>query len=271
MRVFAARPGVYVALWTALWKGTASTGPNTRCVPSSPEPYVRRPTLYSEGFNANAKLPYGLTVTEVRKAMEGVYDFLHDLNGFLVSRGYERLEEIILGNSLSGFISELVVKSLGACSRTLARNGKIGGHPDLIPRGKYPDDTVLRADEGIEVKTSIQSGGWQGHNPERSWIMVVQYAVDVTTEPVEDSRPSEILKVMCALLEESDWSFSGRVGASRRTPTASILKSGTAKLQANAVYEHPEYQRNLEKMREQLDRLHLPAEAFEEQDLQAEE
>lgn len=227
-------------------------------------PYVRRPELYDAGWNRAASLPYGLKVKEVRDALEGVYDFLHDLNAFLVSRDYDRLEEIILGNSLSGFISELVVKRLGLSSRALARNGKIGGHPDLIPRGKYPGDSILRGKDGIEVKTSIQSGGWQGHNPEKSWVMVVQYSVDVLSEPVQQRRPSEILKVMVARLTEADWSFSGRVGASRRTPTASILKSGTAKLHANAVYEHPNYVRTLERMQEQLDRLHLAPEAFEE-------
>lgn len=232
--------------------------------------YVSRSTLYEAGFNDEVDLPYGLKVEEVRAALDEIYDFLHDINGFLVSRGYERLEEIILGNSLSGFISELVVKRLGASSKSLARNEKIGGHPDLIPRGVHPGDSVLRAEEGVEVKTSIQSGGWQGHNPERSWILVVQYAVDVTTEPVEDRRPSEILKVMCALLDEEDWSFSGRVGASRRTPTASILKSGTAKLHGNAIYEHPQYIRNLDKMRAQLDELHLSPEQFEQSELIAE-
>jgi hypothetical protein len=240
-------------------------------VPEESTLYVRRPELHEEGFNPDVELPYGLTVEEVQAALQGVYDFLHDLNTFLVSRGYERLEEIILGNSLSGFISELVVKRLGGSSKALARNGKIGGHPDLVPRGMYTDDSVLRGEEGVEVKTSIQSGGWQGHNPERSWIMVVQYAVDVTSEPVTTRRPSEILKVMCALLGEDDWSFSGRVGESRRTPTASILKSVTAKLHANAVYEHPDYIRNLDRMREQLDQLHLPPEDFEQQDLVAEE
>jgi hypothetical protein len=234
-------------------------------------PHVRRPMLHDRGFNDRAVMPYGLTTVEVRAALEGIYDFLHDLNAFLVSRGYDRLEEIILGNSLSGFISELVVKGIGANSRTLVRNGKIGGHPDLIPRGTYPGDSVLRGEEGIEVKTSIQAAGWQGHNPEKSWIMVVQYAVDASLEPSEMSRPIEILKVMCALLEESDWSFSGRAGASRRTPTASILKSGTTKLHANAVYEHPHYVRNLNRMREQLDRLHLSPEDFEQQELYAEE
>ncbi|HUC00386.1 MAG TPA: hypothetical protein VMS11_11220 [Solirubrobacterales bacterium] len=228
--------------------------------------YVSRPTLFDEGFNEDVDLPFDLQVAEVREALEEVYDFLRDINYFLASRGYDRLEEIILGNSLSGFISELVVKRIGANSETLARNEKIGGHPDLIPRDKYPDNAALRAEDGIEVKTSIQSGGWQGHNPERSWVMVVQYSVDALTEPVQERRPSEILKVMCALLDEEDWSFSGRVGASRRTPTASILKSGTAKLHANAIYEHPRYVRNQNRMRAELDALRLTPEQYESPD-----
>lgn len=238
---------------------------------NSQDRYLSRPDLCENGFNWSADLPFGLRVDEVRDALEEIYDFLHDINSFLVSRDYDRLEEIILGNSLSGFISELVVKRIGANSTALARNEKIGGHPDLIPRGKYPDDSALRAEDGIEVKTSIQSGSWQGHNPERSWILVVQYSVDAVTEPVQDRRPSEILKVMCAQLEEEDWSFSGRVGASRRTPTASILKSGTAKLHENPIYEHPHYVRNLAKMTMELEALHLSPEQFDSSELTAEE
>lgn len=233
--------------------------------------YVSRPTLYDEGFNHDVALPFGLEVAEVKGALEEIYDFLHDMNTFLVSRGYDRLEEIILGNSLSGFISELVVKRIGANSKSLARNEKIGGHPDLIPRGKYEGDSVLRAEDGVEVKTSIQSGAWQGHNPERSWLLVVQYSVDALTEPVTERRPSEILKVMCALLEEEDWSFSGRVGASRRTPTASILKSGTTKLHQNAIYQHPNYVRNLKAMAAELEALHLSPTQFESSDLIADD
>lgn len=224
-------------------------------VPAQP-PYVRKPTLYDGGFSESIELPYGLTVAVIRGALQGVYGFIHEVNSVLVKKSYARLEETILGNSLSGFVSELFVKNIGAKSETLARNAKIGGHPDLIPRTMYPDDEVLHASEGIEVKTSIQSGGWQGHNPEECWVMVVQYAVDVINEPVESRRPIEILKVMVALLEQRDWSFSGRKGRSRRTPTASILKTGTAKLHDNAVYEHPGYVRNLNRMAERLDEIH---------------
>jgi hypothetical protein len=47
--------------------------------------------------------------------------------------------------------------------------------------------------------------------------------------------------VLCAQLEESDWSFSGRKEGSRRTPTAAIKRSGVLKLEANAIYLDPTY------------------------------
>ena len=49
--------------------------------------YVERPTLHPRGFLQEAKLPYDLRVTEVRAAMDDFYDFLYNINTFLVSRG----------------------------------------------------------------------------------------------------------------------------------------------------------------------------------------
>jgi hypothetical protein len=50
--------------------------------------------------------------------------------------------------------------------------------------------------------------------------MVVQYSVDVLTESIQDRRPSEILKVMCALLTEADWSSTKMRSTSIRTTSA---------------------------------------------------
>lgn len=149
----------------------------------------------------------------------------------------------MLGNTYSGFLSELVVKALARHCPSLERNTLVGGHPDLIPQGIYDQNAVLRGDEGIEVKVSLQSGGWQGHNPEEAWIMVFQIAVDRQTTPVEQRQPTTFEKVMLAQLQLDHWSFSGRGEGSRRTPTASILRTGTDLLHANAIYERPGYQR----------------------------
>ena len=120
---------------------------------------------------------------------------------------------------------------------TLEANLKVGGHPDLLPKGQYSSDLVLKGNEGIEVKSSIQAGGRQGHNPEDCWLMIFRYAVGEQEEGVK--LPLTFIEILCAKVERSDWSFSGRRGSSRRTPTASITASGVEKLRRNFLYRLP--------------------------------
>jgi hypothetical protein len=167
--------------------------------------------------------------------MASFYSLLNLVNVTLVSKGHDRLEEFLLTNAFAGFISEALVKSLSEASDTLVRNKKTGGHPDLIPKGKYRADSVLMG-EGIEVKASLQKGGWQGHNPEKGWLMVFQYSIDIETEPKENRNPTEFVQVLAAELSDDDWSFSGRKGKSRRTITASINRQGMEKLRKNPIY-----------------------------------
>jgi hypothetical protein len=203
--------------------------------------YIEKPELSKDYINLAATLPYGLTVAEVRRAVEAVYSFFHDINRFLVDRGYDRLEDIMLGNSFAGLLSEMLVREIAQHSAALERNVRIGGYPDLLPVGMYAGSSILRGTEGIEVKSSKQKGGWQGHNPEVGWLMVLRYTVDTETQPIRERNPTQFVQILAARLEIEDWSFSGRVGPSRRTITASITKSGMHKLRSNPVYQHPDY------------------------------
>ncbi|MBW4513420.1 MAG: hypothetical protein KME64_44250 [Scytonematopsis contorta HA4267-MV1] len=47
------------------------------------------------------------------------------------------------------------------------------------------------------------------------------------------------IKVVGAMLDKNDWSFSGRSEVSRRTITASVTKSGYQKMMANWIYQVP--------------------------------
>ena len=197
-----------------------------------------RPTRLDPRYvNRRASLPYGLRVDEVANAVIETYRLLHGLNDYLVKAGFNSLEELLLGNSLSGIISEFLVKNIARASMTLEANLKIGGHPDLLPKGHYSSNLVLKGDEGIEVKSSIQAGGWQGHNPEDCWLMIFRYAVGEQGDGVK--LPLTFIEILCAKVERSDWSFSGRKGSSRRTPTASITASGVEKLRRNFLYRLP--------------------------------
>jgi hypothetical protein len=199
---------------------------------------MERPTnLVRQYVNLKASLPYGLTVAEIEKGVAETYKIFSGINDFLSDAGYRPLEELILGNSFSGIVSEILVKNIAKCSNALEANVKIGGHPDLLPKGHYGTNQVLKGNEGIEVKCSIQKGGWQGHNPEESWVMIFRYAVGKQKNGTVVSLT--FTEVLCAKLLKSDWSFSGRKGDSRRTPTASITKMGVEKLRGNFIYRIP--------------------------------
>ncbi|MBI1802408.1 MAG: hypothetical protein HYR71_12355 [Chloroflexi bacterium] len=203
--------------------------------------YIERPLLAIEYFNDSAILPYDLSVAEIKAAIHATYDFFHGVNVFLVEKGYGQLEELLLGNSFAGVLSEILVTHVARYSQTLTRNRQVGGYPDLIPRGGYANDAVHRGTTGIEVKSSKQSGGWQGHNAEQGWLMIFRYTIDSQTQPIADREPTQIVEVLGAELTTADWSFSGRSGASRRTITASVNRRGMEKLRANAIYRHPDF------------------------------
>lgn len=195
---------------------------------------VDRATLHPKGFNDGVALPYGLRGGEVKAALDDVYDFFYNVNKFLVEKGWDRLEETLSAAALSGMLSEMIVQGISKRSATVTKNRHHNGRPDLVPRGHYAGDSVLRGEEGIEVKASRYSAGWQGHNIESGWIMIAQYYVQV-------DEPTLIDRVLAAKLDPGDWSFSGRGALSRRTPTASIKKSGVSKLETNPIYVDPNY------------------------------
>jgi hypothetical protein len=200
---------------------------------------IERPTrLDARYVNRSVSLPYGLTVAEIEEAVAETYRLFHGINDYLIGGGFRPLEELILGNSLSGIVSEFLVKNIARVSETLEANLKIGGHPDLLPKGHYSSNLILKGEEGIEVKASIQKGGWQGHNPEDCWLMVFRYAVGKQVN--DDVVPLTFVEILCAKLKKSDWSFSGRKGASRRTPTASVTTKGVEKLRQNFLYRVPD-------------------------------
>lgn len=199
---------------------------------------MTRPTQLDPRYvNRRVVLPYSLKVEEVEKAVAETYRLFHGLNDFLLNGGFRPLEELLLGNSLSGIISEFLVKNIARASETLEANMKVGDHPDLLPKGHYASNLVLKGEEGIEVKSSIQRGGWQGHNPEECRLMVFRYVIG--EQESGEFVPLTFVEILCAKLDCSDWSFSGRKGVSRRTPTASITTSGVEKLRRNFLYRLP--------------------------------
>lgn len=208
------------------------TGDDLEAKALLPHPLDRR------WLNQSCSLPYGLEVEQVFQAMNDFVDFLGFFNQQLHIKGYPRLESFLMPAGFSSLVGEFMNIAIPRYCNSLVKNRYHNGHPDLIPRGRFPDDAVQYSHEGIEVKGSRHASGWQGHNPEAVWLMVFRFdsntANDTTKQIVP--RPFRFKAVYAALLEKDDWNFSGRSETSRRTITASANRGGVEKMKANWVY-----------------------------------
>jgi hypothetical protein len=110
-------------------------------------------------FNKAATLPYSLRLDDFQIAMEDVYDFFFDVNNFFLERGLPRLDDLLRPANMSGLLSDMLTASIAKHSRTLVQNCYHNGHPDLLLRGKYPDNRAKAGGEGVKIKTTRKKGG----------------------------------------------------------------------------------------------------------------
>ncbi len=196
---------------------------------------IRRNIIDRERFNANASLPFELRRTDFEMAMQDVYDFFYDVNRGLVERGLERLDDMLRPAIMSGLLSDMLTSSLAKHARTLTANNYHNGHPDLVVRGVYPDNSVKAGDEGVEIKTTRKHGGAvDTHGARDQWMCVFVYDVDTETEPARDRCPMTFVEVYLGQVTREDFRRNprGELG----TRTATLHREGIEKLRRNWVY-----------------------------------
>ena len=200
--------------------------------------------VHPDGFNSNAQIPYGCTTQHIQLAMNDFVNFLSFINQQLNTKGIPRLEVMLMSANFSSIVGEFISASLPKYCSSIVRNKYHNGHPDILPVGSFPNDAAQHANEGIEIKGSRYLRGWQGHNPEDTWLMVFMFDSNRPTDSAKGINPRSFrfLAVFGARLSKDDWLFSGRSEISRRTITASVSKSGYQKMVANWIYKDPSLQ-----------------------------
>jgi hypothetical protein len=111
---------------------------------------VTRNLVVSEGLNPTAELPYELRLEDFKPATHDVYDFFYDVNSNLAAKGLGRLDDTLRPAIMSGVLSDMLTASLAKHSRTLTENRYFNGHPDLIVKGKYANNSVKAGEHGDE-------------------------------------------------------------------------------------------------------------------------
>ncbi|MDR1266354.1 MAG: hypothetical protein LBK42_12570 [Propionibacteriaceae bacterium] len=188
-----------------------------------------------EKFNPEPVLPFNLRELDFQSAMQDVYDFLFDVNSHLSSRGLPRLDDMLRPAIMSGTLSDLLTEAMAKHSRSLTVNTYFNGHPDLIVRGRYPNDSVRAGADGVEIKTTKRRGGAvDTHGARDQWMAVFVYEVDNNTEPSEQRAPLRFTEVYCAHVAVGDFRRNerGELG----TRTATLDREGVGVLRRGWVY-----------------------------------
>ena len=199
---------------------------------------IHRRTVDKSKLNRDAALPYDLRLLDFESAMQDVYDFFYDVNLHLTGKGLGRLEDTLRKANLSGTVSDMLTASVAAHSRTLVQNRYHNGHPDLLVRGLYPDESAKAGDEGVEIKCTRKKGGAvDTHGAREQWMCVFVYQVDPGTKPAADRPPLKFTEVYIGhvALEDFRRNDRGELG----TRTATLHADGVAKLRRNWIYLDP--------------------------------
>ncbi len=188
-----------------------------------------------DNFNPTAQLPFQLRLEDFEIAMQDVYDLFFDVNTGLLEKGLERLDDFLRPAIMSGLLSDLLTASMAKHARVLTLNRFFNGHPDLIVKGAYPNDSIKAGSEGVEIKTTRKSGGAvDTHGARDQWMAVFVYEVDTRTEPARDRRAMTFTEIYLGQVTIADFRKNprGELG----TRTATLHREGILKLRSNWIY-----------------------------------
>ena len=186
---------------------------------------------------ADTTMPFDLRVRHIEAAMEDVYDFFFDVNSLLIGKGLQRLDDMLRPAAMSGMISDMLTASVARQSRTLVENKYFNGHPDLLVRGRYPNDATPSGSEGVEIKSTVKAGGAvDTHGGRDQWMCVFVYEASYDpSKPAHEQDPMRFTEVYVAEVMEGDFRHNKRGPLGTRTST--LHRAGLVKLRKGWVYK----------------------------------
>lgn len=198
---------------------------------------IKRATVDTSKFNKSLVLPYQLRLKDFEMAMQDVYDFLYDVNTYLLANNLTRLDDMLRPANLTGTMSDMLTDALAKHSRTLTVNLYHNGHPDLIVKGRYPMDSVKSADQGVEVKSTKKAGGAvDTHGGRDQTLCTFVYTVDNDrAKAAADRDPLTFREVYIGEVKVAD--FRNNARGPLGTKTSTLGGAGLQTYRDNWVYK----------------------------------
>lgn len=179
-------------------------------------------------FDKSVRLPKGLTITAIRKAIE----YIERESAKLFDLYFEQ------ANVFSAVVGIFGTKALDANSvyeKHRHTDTAQQRFPDLKRRGSGDPPNP---EDSLECKASKRPWAIQSHYDHPGWYVVWRYLVDPTCS-LEDKRPVIIWRVDVMFIKKGDWKYEGSTagsGGGGRTHTFGLRLPAT-KLKGKAVFQ----------------------------------
>ena len=108
-----------------------------------------------EHFNQDAQIPYGVTIEHMWSAMNDFISFVGMINSRLHENGTPRFESMLMPANFSSIVGEFMTANLPKHCEGIVKNHFHNGHPDMLPAGRFPDDSIQYAHEGIALSQKL--------------------------------------------------------------------------------------------------------------------
>ena len=180
-----------------------------------------------DDFDTSVRLPPGLTIAAIRKAIEYVERELVDFVGVY-------FEQANLFSALVGIYATRALDANSVHEKNRHLDLAQQRFPDLKRRGSGSPPSPQ---ESLECKASKRPWAIQSHYDHPGWYIVWRYTVDPTCS-LEPTRPVIIWRVDVLFVEKGDWKYEGsKAGGAGGGRTHTFgLKNPARRLKGKAVY-----------------------------------
>ena len=189
------------------------------------------------GFNPKATIPFGITTEHLYESMKEFTGFVEFIDTQLRAQDRARFEDILMAANFSSMVGEFMSRTIPKYCKTVVRNKYRSGHPDILPAGKYPNDSAMHAgSDGIEIKASRYLKSWHARKAEDVWLMMFVFQSGRVNPRVSEQAGFKFLIVAGGLLTKDDWPAKGSESA-QTTVGESVSSTGAQKIMANWIYK----------------------------------
>lgn len=183
-------------------------------------------------FEHEDMLEAGLTVENLKNAIEYTHQILDEIDHKMVEVGSDRLSQMVELANLSSMIGNLLGAGIARFSNgRFVRNGP-HKYPDLLSKEQHSKD--------IEIKISLERNKPKGHLAKEGYYLTSRYVLigeNLELDPNERGEIAQIWEVRFGYLKEEHFNLSNTPGDSGKT--AVINKEGMDNL--HIVYVNIDY------------------------------